>query len=68
MQTYELRVYKLRTIEALDFHREVIYRASSHGSSCWSPMPRAQEPARSVGGICKAQNSLTTSKTLMLPT
>lgn len=25
MQTYELRVYKLRTKEALDFYREVIY-------------------------------------------
>lgn len=25
MQTYELRVYKLRTKEALDFYREVVY-------------------------------------------
>jgi hypothetical protein len=41
---------------------------SSHGSSCWSPMQRAKNPARSLGGICKAQNSLTTSETLTFPT
>jgi hypothetical protein len=33
MQSYELRVYKLRTKEAFDFHREVIYprHLNSHG-------------------------------------
>jgi len=89
MRTFELRVYKLRTKEALDFYMEKIYprhlnsfplfgmwptasepprRMSSHGSSCWSPMQRAKNPARSLGGICKAQNSLTTSETLTFPT
>jgi hypothetical protein len=41
---------------------------SSHGSSCWPLMRRAKIPARSLGGTCKAQNSLTTSETLMFPT
>ena len=90
MRTFELRVYKLRTKEALDFYVEKIYprhlnsfplfgieahgfldrqrRISSHGSSCWSAMRRAKNPARSVGGICKAQNLLTTSETLIFPT
>ena len=27
-----------------------------------------EDPARSLGGTCKAQNSLTTSETLMFPT
>jgi len=39
-----------------------------HGSSCWLLMRRAKIPARSFGGTCKAQNSLTTSETLMFPT
>jgi len=43
-------------------------RMSSHGSSCWPLMRRAKIPARSLGGTCKAQNSLTTSETLMFPT
>jgi hypothetical protein len=89
MRTFELRVYKLRTKEALDFYMEKIYprhltafrcsglrptasgpprRMSSHGSSCWPLMRRAKIPARSLGGTCKAQNSLTTSETLMFPT
>src|SRR3984893_2143814 len=89
MRTFELRVYKLRTKEALDFYMEKIYpvistafrcsglwptasepprRMSSHGSSCCSPMQRAKNPARSLGDICKAQNSLTTSETLTFPT
>src|SRR5260370_23221186 len=41
---------------------------SSHGSSCWPPMRRGKNPARSLGGICKAQNSLRTSGTLMYQT
>src|SRR5215469_1562747 len=40
---------------------------SSHGSLCWSLMRRAKTPGRSFGGTCKAQNSLTTSETLMFP-
>ena len=89
MRTFELRVYKLRTKEALDFYMEKIYprhltafrcsglrptasgpprRMSSHGSSCWPPMRRAKNPARSLGGICKAKNSLRTSGTLMYRT
>ena len=69
MQTYELRVCKPRTTEALNFYRDMIYprhlnsfplfgieghgfwtaRAdASHGSSCWSPMRRAKNPARPV--------------------
>jgi hypothetical protein len=89
MRTFEFRVYKLRTKEALEFYIGEIYprhlksfplfgieahgfwtagRMSSHGSSCWSPMRRAKNPATSLGGICKAQNSLTTSETLMFPT
>src|SRR6516165_10214350 len=43
-------------------------RMSSHGSSCWPLMRRAKIPARSLGGTCKAQNSLTTSETLTFPT
>ncbi len=66
MRTFELRVCKLRTKEALDFYMEKIYPRHlnsfplfgivAHGSSRWSPMQRAKNPARSLGGICKAQN------------
>src|SRR5260370_8687957 len=35
------------------------------GSSCWPPTRRAKNTARSFGGICKAQNSLRTSGTMM---
>jgi len=89
MRTFELRVYKLRTKEALDFYMNQIYpvipaafrcsglrptasgpprRMSSHGPSCWPPMRRAKNPARSFGGICKAQNLLRRSGTLMYQT
>ena len=89
MRTFELRVYKLRTKEALDFYMEQIYPRhlssfplfgiEAHGfwtakedvepgSSCWPLIRRAKIPARSLGGTCKAQNSLTTSETLMFPT
>jgi hypothetical protein len=88
MRTFELRVYKLRTKEVLDFYMEVVYprhlnsfplfgieahgfwtarRMLSHGSSRWFPMRRAKNPARSLGGIWRARNSLTTPKTLMFP-
>jgi len=43
-------------------------RMSSHGSTCWSPTTQARNPARSVGGPCKAPNSLTTPETSMSPT
>ena len=43
-------------------------RMSSHGSTCWSPTTQARNRARSVGGICKAPNSLTTPETSMSPT
>ena len=89
MRTFELRVYKLRTQEALDFYREQIYPRhlnsfplfgiEAHGF--WTAKEdveprlfvlasyaRAKIPARSLGGTCKAQNSLTTSETLMFPT
>ena len=89
MRTFELRVYTLRTKEALDFYREVVYPhhlnsfplfgIEVHGfwtvkedleprSSCWPLMRRAKIPARSLGGTCKAHNSLTTSETSMFPT
>jgi hypothetical protein len=90
MRTFELRVYKLRTKEALDFNMEQIYPrhlssfplfgieaqgfwtakggCRAHGSSCWPPMRRAKNPARSFGGIRKAQNSLRTSGTFMYQT
>ena len=89
MRTFELRVYKLRTKEALDFYEEKIYPRhlktfplfgiEAHGF--WTAKERveprlfvlasygrAKIPARSFGGTCKAQNSLTTSETSMFPT
>jgi hypothetical protein len=89
MRTFELREYKLRTKEALDFYMEQTYprhissfplfgieptasgpprRMSSHGSSCWPPMRLAKNPARSLGGRCKAQNSPRKSGALMYQT
>ena len=88
MRTVELRVYTLRTKEALDFYSEKIYPRhlnsfplfgiEAHGfwtakedvepgSSCWPLMRRAKILARSLGGTCEAQNSLTTSETSMFP-
>jgi len=89
MRTFELRVYTLRTKEALDFYMEKIYPRhlnsfplfgiEAHGF--WTAKedvePRlfvlasyaaGEDPAKSLGGICRAQNSLTTSETLMFPT
>jgi primosomal protein N' len=89
MSTSELRVYTLRTKDALDYYREQIYprhlssfppfgieatasgsqrKTSSHNSSCWSPARRAKNPARWLGGICKARNLTRTFGTLMYPT
>ena len=89
IRTFELRVYKLRTKEALDFYMEQIYPRhlssfplfgiEAHGF--WTAKedvePRlfvlaslrwAKNPARSLGGICTAQNSLRTSGILMYQT
>ena len=90
MRTFELRVYKLRTKEALDFYMEKIYPRhlnsfplfgiEAHGF--WTAKedvePRlfvlvsyaaGEEPGEVARRyICKAQNSLTTSETLMFPT
>ena len=89
MRTFELRVYKLRTKEALDFYTEQFYprhlssfapfEIEAHGF--WTAKedvePRffvlasyagAKNPARSFGGISKAENSLRTSGTFMYQT
>jgi hypothetical protein len=89
MRTFELRVYKLRTKEALDFYMNQIYPRhlssfplfgiEAHGFWTakedaeprlfgWPPMRRAKNPARSLGGICKAKNSLRTSGALIYRT
>ena len=89
MRTFELRVYKLRTKEALDFYREKIYPRhlnsfplfgiEAHGF--WTAKedvePRlfvlasyaaGEDPGEVVRRYMQAQNSLTTSETLMFPT
>jgi hypothetical protein len=81
MRAFELRVYTLCTKEALDFYMEKIYLRHLNSFPLfgieaygfWTAKddvePRlAKIPARSLGGTCKAQNSLTTSETLMFPT